>query len=1376
MRHRYLDFPVNVGGGDALSTLNALRGAEGRADGLRDLVGAPQLWWRCCAEADGAWLQTSYDALTWAITRDSKLDEAPVDALLGHAGPGIAYAVDLLDEPTGSGPRKGARRQTLLSAARSIAGVALSMTSGAEGAVGQGELVSNAVTHWGNFHALPDVTATSSALPGLPATASPGLRNVAKVLDRTPTMGLATAMVGVQALLLSGVTPSRLHRQRIGILLDASEVGSPDHESVPTKKGRLGTLTVSGLPGGAPGLFPDPRSMGFFEADADFALALTRSWAYATRNGGARCLLWSLMADSQEPFLRINGPSLGAAFAIALSEAVSGSSLPRRLLSATSLKMMRTGCAVTGGVLGDGRLEKVDGIGAKVEALRGTREFLVIAPKGNEDDATISQRPASVQLEWVRNVGEARRLTRRVSRVRVAAAAVSACVLAAAVAVPVYLAQARQAGVKIREAVATQLVATASQLNASNPPLAMLLALQANAQDPSDRTRNGLLSQLAADGSLVRTLHGHAGKVVDAGISTIGGILFAITGGLDGNLRVWDLATGKCTDVVSPAEQGGITAIAVDPVLPNLVLVAGANVTNMWTLTPAGQLTNATLLAAPDGEVVSAAFSTDGVRLALGYEDGSLALVNPTNGSVTGTVKPWSATSQFQEPISAVTFGPDDNTIYAGDTNDSVGGNGVGNLYQVGPAASGRRSATLVRMDQHGSITSLSYAKRAIGPAVLFIGTNEGIQAWDPAAGQQLAAFPLAGISSPVTSIKSNAQITAVGTTSGVTIIQNNQFTTSGPPTPGVAGVGLDDSGTYLLTTAPGGDVYEWDLGAQPLITGSAPVDWATTVAFAPDGGLVSVDDAGELGRYPEVIPLGQRRWPASIVAAKTGKVRTLAIQRVGGQEVAALGDWSPDSSQVVLVNLRSGSVISAPRLDAFTRTQQCGGVRAVAFTPDGSRLLIACWFGGQLTAWDTSAWRETARASLANQDIQTLAIAGNGTTAVAGTSPDPVGSDGQPQALWFLSLPDLHVKAQPVAAHPGGVTAIVPGGQHLYSGGWDGTIRSWGLDGRPTGSVATVDGHVFALAYDQPSGLLVASTSEGLTLYDPINLEAISPAIRVGDPSMGPQFAVQLAVSPDGWYVAGALTTDKNLTGVVEWAVTKAGWIAQMCAKADGNLTPAQWVSYGSPSVSPVVVCPSARLPGLHPSSSGSAPSIADPSLTAATNAPIRPRVHGACADLATTAKTECGLFGTGYAWTISPVAKGALTVTIYATLGSTWKPILATPSRQAWGAKVVPVTTQRGEQGIAVWQIIAVDGSDEDLSIVQDGRITYDQAGLIVAAQPQAGGLRIWMGVYRNGDPMCCPSGYTSGLLIRRPNGQWATQHLQAVPANSIPKMTTA
>ncbi|WP_344836041.1 serine/threonine-protein kinase [Actinocorallia longicatena] len=140
-------------------------------------------------------------------------------------------------------------------------------------------------------------------------------------------------------------------------------------------------------------------------------------------------------------------------------------------------------------------------------------------------------------------------------------------------------------------------------------------------------------------------------------------------------------------------------------------------------------------------------------------------------------------------------------------------------------------------------------------------------------------------------------------------------------------------------------------------------------------------------------------------------------------------------------------------------------GVRALAFSPDGSRLVSAG--GDGLVWWNTATRARTAIASGPNQTTS-LAFSPDGKTIAAG------GTDG---TVWLIDATS-HQKRAVLTQHKGPVRSVAfsPGGEVLASGADDDTIWLW--DPATGKETAPLKGHkddVHGVAFS-PDGKTLAS------------------------------------------------------------------------------------------------------------------------------------------------------------------------------------------------------------------------------------------------------------------------------------------------------------
>ena len=202
------------------------------------------------------------------------------------------------------------------------------------------------------------------------------------------------------------------------------------------------------------------------------------------------------------------------------------------------------------------------------------------------------------------------------------------------------------------------------------------------------------------DDELVRLpleLEGHAGRVLSVAYDPSGTRL--ASGGDDGVLRVWDLATGEVLQEMS-GQFNDVRSLAWDPTGERLAFGDGLGVLHVWNLTtgderklfePGRDETVGAVLWAPNGLLVSTlgrdilvrderyevtaelrghqdavnalAIHPDGSRLASGSQDGTLRVWDPIYGAHMLTLR-------VDAPVDAVAFSPDGSRLYATQDND----------------------------------------------------------------------------------------------------------------------------------------------------------------------------------------------------------------------------------------------------------------------------------------------------------------------------------------------------------------------------------------------------------------------------------------------------------------------------------------------------------------------------------------------------------------------------------------------------------------------------------------------------------------------------------------------------------------------------------
>jgi len=588
---------------------------------------------------------------------------------------------------------------------------------------------------------------------------------------------------------------------------------------------------------------------------------------------------------------------------------------------------------------------------------------------------------------------------------------------------------------------------------------------------------------------------GHAGAVRCVAFSPEG--TACVTGGADGVLRLWDVATKAQTRQLI-GHAGPVLAVAWSPNGASLVTGGEDHMVRLWDV-PAGQQT--WQLARHNHPVRTVAWSPDGTTIASGAN--SVRLWDAATGQQTRKF------TEHDHPVNAVAWHPGESVIasasrsvriwdadtglqFAHLTGDghavqSVAWNPKSNLLAT---SGGRvriwdvRSVWDTDRDERQDVVSGSQVRQITGgrgevqgvawsPDDTTIATVSGslVELWDAATGQQ-QTIELFGHTAEIRDIAWSRDGTIIATASDdgtarlwdtATGTQTAQLTGH---TAAVNDVAWSSDGTTLATVGDDGSARLWDAvtGSQTseLITQTGParaISWSpdgTTIATASDDGTARLWDTAtgtvttRLGPHTGVgqaVAVFTVAWSADGTSIATGGEGgiTLLWDAATGTQIAQLtghtnwvsaAAWSPDGTMVA-----TASGDGTARLwDAATGTQlsqldrHAAPVYDVAWSPDGTTIASASG-DGIIRLWDTAT------------GVQTGQLTGHASGAFVAWSPDGVmiasaSADGTAR-LWDTSTGTQTIQ---LTGHTGPVNEIAwsPDGTTIATVGGDGTIRIW--------------------------------------------------------------------------------------------------------------------------------------------------------------------------------------------------------------------------------------------------------------------------------------------------------------------------------------------
>jgi WD40 repeat protein len=611
---------------------------------------------------------------------------------------------------------------------------------------------------------------------------------------------------------------------------------------------------------------------------------------------------------------------------------------------------------------------------------------------------------------------------------------------------------------------------------------------------------------------------GHLMRVETIAVSPDGRL--AASGGLDGNIKVWNLARGLIVaNLTAPAQ---VHSVVFTPDGKTLASAGGDRVVRLWDVgglnddfTVVKKETKS--LTGHEGQVHALACSRDGI-LASGGFDKSILLWDLATGDKKATLK------GEQEMVLALAFNPEGSTLasagagsgvvlwdVAGAKKKNTLKTAYGNIQSLAFEPDGKTFTTggnesragteqgLVRFWDAGTgketRTPLAHGMEVFGLAyhpdgksLASVGRDRHVRLWDLASGRERARWDgsLGWLRAVAFTPDGNAVI-AGGYDRIVRAWDTAQ--SSGPQVleghgDWVLSLALGDNDKILASGSRDGQVRLWEaatgkaLGELPRQAGGVtalsfltPKDKPLLLAVATWG----AGDSGELKLWELTRDKGSLQ--AKEVKTLEGHTKGVSALAVREGKILASGDAG---GTAIVWDLASGKPTLTLQGDEKGHR---GPIRGLAFAQKGL-LLLTTGHDGTVRFWDTTSGRPVSRPLSAHSaPVEALAVLDALDAQMKLRVYFATGGQDQSVKLWRLpaageeGAPDLLQSSQ---AHAQSVAAVALHSGLIASGSWDQTIKLWDLAGNERLTLLGSSGAVRALIASADLSLLASAGNDG--------------------------------------------------------------------------------------------------------------------------------------------------------------------------------------------------------------------------------------------------------------------------------------------------------
>jgi WD40 repeat protein/tRNA A-37 threonylcarbamoyl transferase component Bud32 len=575
-----------------------------------------------------------------------------------------------------------------------------------------------------------------------------------------------------------------------------------------------------------------------------------------------------------------------------------------------------------------------------------------------------------------------------------------------------------------------------------------------------------------------RLLAGSAATPRATAFSPNGGTLVTVGRGMDnarpvGDVRVWDVATGKET-VALKGHQQGVLAVAFAGAVtfgrqvraqadPGRILATGDEGGDiyLWDVLTGKEFR--TLARAQSAAVTALAFAPQSELFASGSADGIVKIWNAGNG------KELAVFSSHVGGISAVAFSPDGHILAAASLGDGTTRAGEIRVWEVAT-----RKERGVMRGHRGSVTCLAYS--ADGKMLVSGGGRAGqageVKLWDAESLQHQGDLPACTGSAVALTLAPDSHTLAVATDTGsVALWEIGGLSRAPRHLKGhkgiVSSVAFSPDGATLAGVGTDKAVHLWSvgtaLGAMTVRGHRFPVNALAAGRGPQDNLTLLASVGGEVGKASEIKAWDMKT--GAVQATRAGAhgqaIRAVALS-ADGKQLATGGE----DTLIKLWDLSSG--------EGRTLQGHAGEIRALAYGSQGN--LLASGSGdATIKFWDRENGRQLATLTRHRQAVWAVSFSPDGALLASGDSEGVI-------KVWEVA--DRREVAL-LKGHSGPVSCVSfsPDGRLLASGGGDQTVRLWDVSGRLVKAI--LRGHeqaVTSVAF-APDGTLLASASRDATI-----------------------------------------------------------------------------------------------------------------------------------------------------------------------------------------------------------------------------------------------------------------------------------------------------